>query len=106
MTCHRLPRGHHRKPSQAVLILIVAAGECCYDTEMSPGRESRPRYDERYKTLFAFPCMVEDLLRAFFSGRRSGCGKAARKDLNTNERCCAVWQRCGLGRRPASVRRL
>jgi len=37
---------------------------------MSPGRESRPRYDERYKTLFAFPRMVEDLVRAFFSGEQ------------------------------------
>ncbi len=37
---------------------------------MSPGRESRPRYDERYKMLFAFPRMVQDLVRAFFSGEQ------------------------------------
>ena len=37
---------------------------------MSPGRESRPRYDERYKMLFAFPRMVEDLVRAFFSSEQ------------------------------------
>ena len=35
---------------------------------MSSGQETRPRYDERYKRLFAFPRMVEDLLRAFVSG--------------------------------------
>ena len=34
---------------------------------MKPGREARPRYDERYKRLFASPRMVEDLLRAFVS---------------------------------------
>ena len=32
---------------------------------MASAREARPRYDEQYKQLFAFPRMVEDLLRAF-----------------------------------------
>ena len=32
---------------------------------MASAREERPRYDEQYKKLFAFPRMVEDLLRAF-----------------------------------------
>ena len=34
---------------------------------MAPARETRPRYDEQYKKLFAFPLMVEDLVRAFVS---------------------------------------
>ena len=32
---------------------------------MEPARETRSRYDEQYKRLFAFPPMVEDLVRAF-----------------------------------------
>ena len=32
---------------------------------MAPARETRSRYDEQYKRLFAFPSMVEDLVRAF-----------------------------------------
>ena len=39
---------------------------------MGSGPETRPRYDERYKKLFAFPRMVEDLLRAFVSRDRLG----------------------------------
>ena len=35
--------------------------------KMAPARETRPRYDEQYKKLFAFPLMVEDLVRAFVS---------------------------------------
>ena len=34
---------------------------------MAPARETRSRYDEQYKRLFAFPPMVEDLVRAFVS---------------------------------------
>ena len=34
---------------------------------MEPERETRSRYDGQYKRLFAFPPMVEDLVRAFVS---------------------------------------
>ena len=34
---------------------------------MAPARETRSKYDEQYKRLFAFPPMVEDLVRAFVS---------------------------------------
>ena len=39
---------------------------------MEPARDSPPRYDERYKQLFAFPRMIEDLLRAFVGGDELG----------------------------------
>ena len=34
---------------------------------MAPARETGAKYDEQYKKLFAFPRMVEDLVRAFVS---------------------------------------
>ena len=41
---------------------------CCGDGRirvvLPPGRP-RPIHDKRYKTIFAFPRMIEDLLRGF-----------------------------------------
>ena len=53
---------------------------------MRPGREPRPRYDERYKQLFAYPRMVEDLLRAFVSGDHLGA-----RDFSTLQKLSAEY---------------
>ena len=53
---------------------------------MEPAREPSPRYDERYKQLFAFPRMVQDLLRAFVGGDELGAS-----DFSTLEKLSAEY---------------
>ena len=79
---------------------------------LAPCRHPRPMHDERYRTVFAFPRMVEDLLRGFaarewateldFSTLRKLPAEYV-SDERLVRRGDTVWQVCLHGRGPVLV---
>ena len=100
-------RGGDEPPTNAAPMSYRCRGEGRIRNVLPP-RHPRPMHDERYKTIFAFPRMVEDLLRGFAA--RDWAGEldfsTLRKvpaeyvsDTRLSRRGDAVWQlRFGDGR--------
>ena len=100
-------RGADEPPTNAAPMSYRCRGEGRIRNVLPP-RHPRPMHDERYKTIFAFPRMVEDLLRGFAA--RDWAGEldfsTLRKvpaeyvsDTRLSRRGDAVWQlRFGDGR--------